>query len=220
MPPPPIVTAVRAQDRAALKRALGHSGGKIPAQAMVDAGRLAWVPGLAELVRAGGDLNASWKNYRPLHALIQEKPHEGGSSTPERVECLVWMLEHGADPEARGAWPAARAVIVAAFGGEKAYVRALLDGGARRSIFVEAALGNTRRAASLLHKDGTLALAHDGDQGLTALHCCAGSRMGRSSSSVARSPRRLCGRPPRRRRRAHGHGTKLGARRRRRLLRH
>src|SRR5262245_62006167 len=184
MPPPPIVTAVRAQDRAALKRALGHSGGKIPAQVMVDAARLAWLPGLVELVKAGGDLNASWKNYRPLHALIQEKPHEGGSSTPARVKCLEWMLAHGADPELHGAWPAARAVIVAAFAGEASYVRALEAGGARRDVFTASALGNAGRVESLLKKDPSLALAREGTEGLTALHCCCGSRMERSSAAA------------------------------------
>ena len=78
------------------------------------------------VARSGGaGVSASYRNYRPLHALIQEKPHEGGSSTPERVKCLEFLLEHGADPQLQGAWPLASAVVIAAGVGEGAYVRVL-----------------------------------------------------------------------------------------------
>ena len=32
-------------------------------------------PALVLLKKAGADLNASWRNYRPLHNLLQEEPH-------------------------------------------------------------------------------------------------------------------------------------------------
>jgi ankyrin repeat protein len=179
-----IAAAVRAQDLPALRAALGKHRGPIPAPAVIDAGRLAWQPGLALLVRHGADLNGSSRNYRALHALIQEKPHEGGSSTPERVACLEWLLAHGADPELTGAWPAARATIVAAFTGERDYVRVLQKGRGRPDIFVAAALGDATRVGALLERDAGLAMARDHGL-LTALQCAAGSRLGQANERLA-----------------------------------
>ena len=44
-------------------------------QPIVDAAREADLAMLKLLVRSGADVNATWRNYRPLHALMQEKPH-------------------------------------------------------------------------------------------------------------------------------------------------
>src|SRR5690349_7984899 len=126
----PLLAAIAAQDLTALRKALAKSK-SIPPRAIMEAGRLAWKPGLALLVKHGADLNASYRNYRAIHALIQEKPHEGGSSTPRRKACLEWLLAHGADPEQIGAWPAVRALVVAAFVGEPEYVAILKREGAR-----------------------------------------------------------------------------------------
>jgi ankyrin repeat protein len=182
---PALIAAVEAMDMAALKAAL-RGAPKISARAMVKAGGLAWRPGLAALLDAGGDPNASFKGYRPLHALIQEKPHEGGSSTPARVKCVAWMLARGADPEQRGAWPPARAVLVAAFTGVREYVDVLIAGGARIDAFVESALGDAKALERRLKEDAGLATARDGERGLTVLHCCAGSRLGRADAKTAR----------------------------------
>jgi len=177
--PSPIVEAVKSQDLRALQRAIARET-TIPAAASIDAARLGWQAGLAALARAGADLNASWRNYRPLHALIQEKPHEGGSSTPERVRCLTWMLSHGVDPERLGAWPSARALVIAAFSGQPEYVRALRKGGAAIDVFTAAALGDDKYVTRKLSKDASLARTRD--QGvLTALHCAAGSRLWKTS---------------------------------------
>src|SRR5262245_9247604 len=157
-----LTAAVRAQDFDALEQQL-DAGGAIAASDVVHAAGLGWRAGLALMVKHGGDLNASHRNYRPLHALIQEKPHHGGSSTPKRVACLKWMLSKGADPELTGAWPMMRALIVAAFTGEREYVTALLDGGARLDFFGDAALGNARKIEKSLGRDP--ALAHARDQG-------------------------------------------------------
>ncbi|HET9370126.1 MAG TPA: ankyrin repeat domain-containing protein [Vicinamibacterales bacterium] len=179
-----VSTAVRAMDLRALERALAPRGAKIPAGAIVDAGRLAWKPGLALLVKHGADLNACAKNYRALHALMQEKPHAGGSSTPKRVACLQWLLARGADPDLLGAWPLARAPIVAAFQGEREYLRVLRDGRGKPDVFVAAAAGDLARVKALLQQDPLLATARD--QGhLTALQCAAGSRLGAKDKKTA-----------------------------------
>lgn len=179
-----IVAAVSGQKIDDLRRALARHRGAVPAQAMMNAGRLAWTPGLTLLVKHGGDLNASFKNYRALHALIQEKPHVGGSSTPKRVACLTWMLEHGADPQLAAAWPAARAVIIAAFAGDRGYVHAIRASDTRLDIFTAAALGDATRVQKCLAADPALATARDGGF-LTALQCCGGSKMGATNAKTA-----------------------------------
>lgn len=178
-----LITAVAKQDLTALRAALAKHDCAPPAQAMMNAGRLAWLPGLKLLTAHGGDLNASFRNYRAIHALIQEKPHEGGSSTPERIACLEWMLDHGADPEQMAAWPAARAVVIAAFTGEQRYVKVLFAHKAKRNVFTSAAVGDAVRVAKELQADPGLALARDGGL-LTALQCCAGSRLGAKHPKV------------------------------------
>ena len=42
------------------------------------AGQMAWQEGLALLHKQGADLNAIWRGYRPMHAMIQEAPHAKG----------------------------------------------------------------------------------------------------------------------------------------------
>jgi hypothetical protein len=177
--------AVAARDLASLERHLKTHRGPIPPRAIVEAGRLAWKPGLALLHKHGGDLNSSYRNYRAIHSLIQEKPHEGGSSTPKRVACLEWLLAHGVDPELTGAWPAVRAIIVAAFTGEPAYVDVLKSARTRLDVFAYAALGDAKRVTTLIVRDATVATAPDAG-GVTALHCCAGSRLGRATKKIAR----------------------------------
>ena len=134
------------------------------------------VPALEILVARGADLNAAYRGYRPLHALIQERPHHETEPSPERLACMDWLLAHGADPELHGAWPPARALLVAAFGGIAAFVDRLLAAGARRDIFTASALGDERRVEKDLAEDPALATARDGGV-LTALQCCAASRM-------------------------------------------
>ena len=147
-------------------------------QAICEAARLGFTRGVEFLVRNGADLNASWRNYRPLHSLIQEKPHsEGVREVDGRVALLNWMLAKGADPEQLGGWPAARAIITAAMVGEPVYVEALRRGGAVVDTFVAAALGDVAKVEKALVKESGFASAID-PSGLTALHCAAGSRLG------------------------------------------
>lgn len=145
-------------------------------QLMLDCSRMAWLEGLKTLVASGGDVNASWRGYRPLHAVIQEEPHATSTCGAERIDCLKWLLSRGADPELPGAWPPARALLIAALSGAPEFVRALLQNKARQDIFTHAALGNTTDLKRMLKKSPDLALARDGG-GLTALQCAAGSRM-------------------------------------------
>lgn len=147
-------------------------------QVSVEAGRLGWIEALDLLVKNGSDPNAMWRGYRALHALIQESPHKGHDPvTASRVACLKWLLAKGADPEQLGAWPASRAIITAAFVGQPAYIEELRQAGAIVDGFVAAALGDLRRVEKALAKDRAFAVARD-PGGLTALHCCAGSRLG------------------------------------------
>lgn len=147
--------------------------------AICEAGRLGWKAALALLHRQGADLNAVSRGYRPLHALLQEAPHaHRGTPTAARLAGLAWMLAHGADPDLAGGWPPARALLVAAFVGEPTYVDVLRANGAALNGFVAAALGDVRRVRTWLRKDPGATSARDGAGGLTALQCCAASRMG------------------------------------------
>jgi ankyrin repeat protein len=140
------------------------------------AGR-AMQPALALLKRHGADLNALWRNYRPLHNLLQEEPHAAaGKPAAARLACLEWLLANGADPEQLGAWPSARAMIVAAFVGSPEYVKVLRKGGAKIDGFAGAALGDRKLVEKTLRARPDFARERD-HGGLTALQCAAGSRM-------------------------------------------
>ena len=92
------------------------------AEAVVEAGRLGSKKALDLLLKNGADLNAPWRGYRAIQALIQEAPHKDRETpTIQRVSCLNWLLSKGADPEALGGWPAMRVLITAAFAGQPAY---------------------------------------------------------------------------------------------------
>lgn len=155
-------------------------------RAVVEAGRLAFQSAMELLHRNGADLNASWRGYRPLHALLQDEPHiAAGKPTTERLACLEWMLDHGADPEQLGAWPPARAVIIAAFVGAPEYVKRLRKADARMDGFAGAALGDEKLVNKTLREHPKFASERDGG-GLTALQCAAGSRFSGSVVEVAR----------------------------------
>jgi ankyrin repeat protein len=147
------------------------------ARVVLTAAQLAMQPALALLKTAGADLNASWRNYRPLHALLQEDAHAAaGEPAPERLACLEWLLKNGADPEQLGAWPSARAIIVAAFVGSPEYVRVLRRSGAKIDGFAGAALGDRKLVEKTLRARPSFSRERD-HGGLTALQCAAGSRM-------------------------------------------
>lgn len=145
-------------------------------QAMVEAARSASSRDLGVLSKAGGDLNGSWRHYRPIHAVIQPTPHERTESDSKRLTCLRWLAARGADLESLGGWPAVRPVLLAAFSGVPAYVEELRRAGARADGFLFAAMGDHARVARILRDDPDFATARD-TSGLTALHCCAASHM-------------------------------------------
>jgi len=176
-----LIQALRARDLKAVRQAIAADPKPaLSARATVEAGRLAFRPALELLVKAGGDLNASYRNYRPIHSLIQEDPHAAaGQPAAERIACLQWLLEHGADPEQPGAWPSARAIVVAGFVGSPEYVKILRKGGAKIDGFAGAAVGDCALVGKALAAQPGFARARDCG-GLTALHCAAGSRMPRA----------------------------------------
>lgn len=180
-----LIECLRSRNLAAV-RAFLRSNPEAARSARIvgEAARLGWKEALELLLKHGAGLNASFRNYRPLHSLIQEKPHAGPSgAVTQRARLLKWMLAHGADPEQLGGWPATRAIITAAFVGEPAYIEELREAGANVDGFVSAALGDLRRVQRALAKDPEFARA-PGPGGLTALHCAAGSRLGARSRKV------------------------------------
>jgi ankyrin repeat protein len=146
-------------------------------RAMVEAGRQGAKAALEALLAQGGDLNASYANYRPLHALIQTDPHKAhGKPSADRLRCLQWLLANGADPELTGGWPPARAMVIAGFTGISEYVGELRTAGVKIDGFAAAALGDVSVVKRALRADPAFASARDSG-GLTALVCAAGSRM-------------------------------------------
>jgi ankyrin repeat protein len=144
---------------------------------IVDAARTASLPDLRRVIKAGGDVNAKWRGYRPLHALMQERAHGETKPSKERLEALDLLLANGADPEQLGAWPPARAILIAAFTGVKPFVERLVKAGARVDRFASCALGDIAAVRRELKHDPELALRRD-NGGLTPLQCAAASRLG------------------------------------------
>ena len=184
--PSPVSSAVRVRSLAELKRALDAKTGPVPARAVVEAAQFAWPDGLALMLKYGADLNACDRHYRPLHALIQDRPHDGQGPSSERVACLEWLLARGANPEGLGGWPTARALVTAAFVGAPEYVATLKRAGARIDVFTASALGDAGDVSRRIDGDSDLVRSRDAGV-LTPLHCCAGSRLGRSQPEVAAS---------------------------------
>jgi ankyrin repeat protein len=171
----PLIEAVNNQDLAALQRALQPQP-KL-ARAVLTAAGQAWLPGLELLHQHGAPLNDLYRGYRPLHALLQEDAHQPITPpTPQRLACLHWLLDHGADPELPAAWPPARALLIAAFVGANEYVEALQKHGAQQNAFTAAALGDRRKIEKTLQANPVFATDRD-QGGLTGLQCAAASRL-------------------------------------------
>lgn len=149
------------------------------AKLVVDAAVNADLDALKALYKSGADLNAQYRGYRALHALIQTTPHpEAAAPSPNQLRVFSWLLAHGADPELPGAWPPARAILVAAFTGAREYVDLLIRHGFRIDPFVSAALGDAAAVKRAMGRDASIATARD-QHGLTLLQCAAASCMGR-----------------------------------------
>jgi ankyrin repeat protein len=172
--PDAVIDAIRARDLARL-RALVKD--KPRGNAITECGREAWLAGFKFLQSRGADLNTIFRGYRPLHSLLQEDAHKTAAEpAPERLQCLDWLLANGADPEQLGAWPPARAIIIAAFVGSEKFVKRLRNGGAVIDDFAAAALGDRKRVEKVLAKTPSFARDRDAN-GMTALQYAAGSRM-------------------------------------------
>ena len=173
-----MIEALRAGNLAAVRaRVLADPKAARQARAMNEAAARAFLPAVKLLHKHGADLNGVWRNYRPLHNLMQTDPHaDAGKPSPQRLACLEWLLQNGADPELMGAWPSARAIIIAAFVGEPEYVKRLRQAGAHIDGFAGAALGDCNLVEKTLRERPGFARERD-HGGLTALQCAAGSRM-------------------------------------------
>lgn len=182
-----VMAAIKARDLVGLRVAAAKDlkTARSP-RALIAAGFEAWKPALVLLHKIGADLNESYKGYRALHGVVQTAPHcDSPKPTAGRRACLDWLLAHGANPELTAGWPPARAALVAAFSGERAFVDRLIDGGVRVDGFVSAALGRARGVAAALDVDLTFATARD-QGGLTALQCAAASKLGLRDKKVGR----------------------------------
>lgn len=186
--PDDLIVALRSGKLAAVRDAIKADPAKARhPRAVVEAGRLAFQKAFELLKKNGADLNAIFRGYRPLHSLLQEDAHKpAGKPSPERLACLDWLLANGADPEQLGAWPAARAIVIAAFVGEPEFAKRLKKAGAKIDGFAGAALGDRKLVEKALQKDAGFAQARD-HGGLTALQCAAGSRYpGAKTLEIAR----------------------------------
>ncbi len=179
-----LIDALRSGDVARVRLAIERNPQAARhARAIGEAAGLAFQAALELLVKHGADLNGTWRGYRPLHNLIQSTNHEAPGTPPAaRLRCLEWMLEHGADPEQTGAWPPARAVIVAAFAGLPDFVKPMRK---RNDAFAGAALADRKLVEATLRRRPDFARERD-IGGLTALQCAAGSRMAGPLVELAR----------------------------------
>jgi len=171
-----LIQLIRARDLDGLRTAIAaNPAAARHAHAVGEAGRLAWQPDLEALEAAGADLNAAWRNYRPLHALLQEDPHTAACEpAPDRLSGLDACPRR----RSRATWGVAV--------GSPAYIDLLIQGGARVDGFAASALGDRQRGQKTIRADPAFPLARD-HGGLTALQCAAGSRMpGADTLAIAR----------------------------------
>jgi hypothetical protein len=173
-----LILQIRSNNLSGLRAALkaDPASARSP-RAVIESARLGLQPMLAALVKAGADINSIYRGYGALHALIQENPLTPGSTpSKSRLACLEWMLAHNADPELLGGFPPARALLIAAFTGLKEYADVLIDNGCIRDGFTAAAMGDLRAIVRRIKQDPSFAKTRDAG-GLTALQCCAASRV-------------------------------------------
>jgi uncharacterized protein len=183
----PLAPLIRDGDLRGLRAALDRDPALARSpQPILQAAGQARLDVLKLLVKHGADVNRTRRGYRPLHALIQERIHgEQGDPSPARLACLSWLLDHGADPDQLGAWPPARALIVAAFTGIMPFVRCLRDHGVRVGPFDACALAEVGAVKRELARNPSFAGGRDAG-GLTSLQCCAGSRLGGADARIRR----------------------------------
>src|SRR5262249_35897824 len=120
--------------------------------------------GFAEIVKLlakhGADVNAvsTGEHNRPLHRAIEQG----------HTDVIEVLLSSGADIEARGTWLKVTPLTKAAFEGRPSVVEMLIKHGASVDRFAAAAVGRVANAVNGVDSNG-----------LTTLHYCAGSALGR-----------------------------------------
>lgn len=183
--PSDLVLAIRSGKLASVRAALAAApdAARHPQAIGAAAGR-AFLPALRLLHHAGADVNASWKNYRPLHNVIHSDPQENHAAPKDSLACLDWLLKHGADTELLAGWPSVRPLILSAFVGKRDCLKLLLASGARRDGFTAAALGDINALKAELRRNPKIIDGRDGGV-LTALQCAAGSRLAPAKTSEA-----------------------------------
>ncbi|MCK6445362.1 MAG: ankyrin repeat domain-containing protein [Planctomycetes bacterium] len=174
-----LLAAIRSDDFAGVRRALERSRAQaVKPQCVLEAARFARPKALEILLDAGADPNAAWRNYRPIHAVIQAEPHaERAGPADARLACVDVLLARGVDLELDGSWLAVRPLLLAAFSGEDRIVERLLDAGAKEDVFTDAALGRRARIDQALREAPELARTRDAST-FTPLAAAAASRLG------------------------------------------
>jgi ankyrin repeat protein len=113
------------------------------------------------LVKHGADVNAisTGEHNRPLHRAIEQG----------HTQVVEVLLSSGADIEARGTWLKITPLAKAAFEGRSSLVDELVKQGAKVDQFTAAAIGRVAKVVNGVDSNG-----------LTTLHYCAGSALGRA----------------------------------------
>ena len=131
-----------------------------------------------------GDLNSlktlvEKKLTRSFDTLLNTcvTPYVSYPKTATHPKLVRFLIQRGADPDARGTH-GERMLSLSAKTARPDLVEALIDGGATVNFFNAAAILDLSAVKGFLANDKSIAKATD-DNGLTGLHYCAGSALGR-----------------------------------------
>lgn len=146
---------------------------------------------MERLLKAGADPNACYRNYSPLHVLMEERPHgEPADPSKEKLRCADLLCKYGANMEVLGGWPAVRPMLTAAKLGSTVWLEWLRAKGACEDFYTLCSQGELARVRTQLGKQRELAASRD-SSGLTALASCALSRFGVSDARIQKSLRTI-----------------------------
>ena len=104
-------------------------------------------------------------------------PYVSYPKTAAHPKLVRFLIQRGADPDARGT-QGERMLSLSAKTARPDLVEALIDGGAKVNFFNAAAILDLSAVKGFLTNNKSIAKATD-DNGLTGLHYCAGSALGR-----------------------------------------
>jgi hypothetical protein len=144
------------------------------------------------LLDGGADANAispDEHRCRPLHRVIQ---HDDNCDTPDHLEVVKVLLEHGgADACARATLLNVSAIALAAITGRRQFFPLLLPYLERWDIFTAAVLGEARHVATILQRNPDQAKAIDPHNGMTALDYATASRLGQADAQTRANLQRI-----------------------------